>query len=101
MAQFDVYKNPNKATNLQVPYLLDIQHDILQNINTRVVVPLILNIESIKNLNPEFKINNQIYMMSTAEMATIPTTLLGDKVANLESQRSEILNAIDFLISGF
>ena len=29
MAQFDVYKNENELTNKKVPYLLDIQNDIL------------------------------------------------------------------------
>ena len=42
MAQFDVYLNPNAATRKIIPYLLDVQADLLDTLSTRVVVPLIL-----------------------------------------------------------
>jgi hypothetical protein len=32
MAQFDVYENINEKTNKQIPFLLDIQNDILKNL---------------------------------------------------------------------
>ena len=38
MAQFDVYRNTNPATRTRIPYLLDIQSDLLESISTRVVV---------------------------------------------------------------
>lgn len=41
MAQFDVYINPNTATRKVIPYLLDVQADLLDTLTTRVVVPLI------------------------------------------------------------
>ena len=40
MAQFDVYRNANPATRTRVPYLLDLQSDLLDPLGTRVVVPL-------------------------------------------------------------
>ena len=40
MAQFDVYRNPNPATRARIPYLLDVQSDLLEPLATRVVVPL-------------------------------------------------------------
>ena len=36
MARFDVYRNPEGSG-----YLLDVQADLLSDLNTRVVVPLI------------------------------------------------------------
>jgi len=42
MAQFDVYLNPNPDTRKPIPYLLDVQTDLLDTLATRVVVPLIL-----------------------------------------------------------
>ena len=35
MAQFDVYRNPNPKTSSEIPYLLDIQTDLLDNLATR------------------------------------------------------------------
>jgi len=32
MAQFDVFENPNQETNQAVPYLLDIQADLLDGL---------------------------------------------------------------------
>ena len=42
MAQFDVYLNPNSSTRRNIPYLLDVQADLLDAMATRVVVPLVL-----------------------------------------------------------
>ena len=35
MAQFDVYENPNPASQKSIPYLLDVQTDLLDNLATR------------------------------------------------------------------
>jgi len=40
MAQFDVCTNPNPASAKRIPYLLDVQSDLLSSLATRVVVPL-------------------------------------------------------------
>lgn len=40
MPQFSVYKNKNAATKARVPYLLDVQSNLLSELETRVVVPL-------------------------------------------------------------
>ena len=34
-------------------------------------------------------------------MLALPLSLLGDKVDNLESKRSDIIDALDLLITGF
>lgn len=101
MAQFDVYKNCNAATNKQIPYLLDIQNDIFQHFNSRVVIPLVRDNNLIKNLNPQFVVNGEEFMLSTAELASVSSSALGDKVMSLEEYKSEIIYALDFLITGF
>lgn len=40
MPQFAVHRNPNRATKAAVPFLLDVQSDLLEELDTRVVVPL-------------------------------------------------------------
>ncbi len=99
--QFDVFINKNKDTNTQIPYLLSVQNDILNNLSTTVVVPLIVNIKSISNLNPIFIIENKKVIMSTAEIAPIPKSYLGKRICSLVDKRTEIINAIDFLITGY
>jgi toxin CcdB len=104
MAQFDVFENPNEETNQTVPYLLDVQTDLLDLLSTRVVVPLVAASamgKGIKHLNPEFTIINTIVFMSTAELAGVPVKSVGEKVGSLKEQRHEIIAALDFLFTGF
>lgn len=104
MAQFDVYVNPNPETNASIPYLLDVQADLLNTLTTRVVIPLITVSamgKAAKLLNPQFKIKRTSVVMSTAELAGVNLHVLGEKVCSLKEQRSEIITALDFLFTGF
>lgn len=98
MAQFDVYKNENNLTNKKIPYLLDIQNDILKSLNTRVVIPLA---KDFKGLTKEFIIENVKVYLTTYQMGTVHKNELKTKVVSLENQKEEIKNSIDFLIYGF
>ncbi len=103
MAQFDVYLNPNPDTRESIPYLLDVQADLLGALATRVVAPLILAEEmglAAKHLNPQFKIKGVAVVMSTAELAGIPIRSAGDKIASLKNRRDEIIAALDLLFTG-
>ncbi len=71
MAQFDVYKNENDQTNQKVPYLLDIQNDILDSINTRIVIPLVKDKNDFKGLTKEFIIENQKVYLTTSQMGAV------------------------------
>jgi toxin CcdB len=104
MAQFDVYENPNEETNQTVPYLLDVQADLLDTLATRVVVPLVdasAMGKAIKHLNPRFTLRNATVFMSTAEMAGVSLRSIGEKISSLKDQRHEIIAALDFLFTGF
>lgn len=102
--QFDVYINSNQDTCGEIPFLLDVQAGILDTLSTRVVVPLILFSvikKPIKYLNPVFQVKNRKIVMFTQELAGIPMSLLTEKVANIASNRQEIVAAMDFLLTGF
>lgn len=101
MAQFDVHRNPNASSDVR-PYLLDVQSDLIGRLPTRVVVPLALvgQFGAARHLNPIFEVEGRDVVMSTAEIAGIPRGAIGEKVASLDAQRSEIIAAIDFLITG-
>lgn len=49
MAQFDVYRNPNPATRGDLPYLLDVQSDLMAGLATRKVATAM----TIQTLTPQ------------------------------------------------
>ncbi|MEW5790722.1 MAG: CcdB family protein [Pseudomonadota bacterium] len=103
MAQFDVYRNPNPATSAVVPYLLNVQSDLLDRLATRVVVPLVRAAElehTAAQLNPRFEIEGQAVVMSTPELAGLPQRALGGRVLSLQHRRDEIIAALDLLFTG-
>ena len=101
MAQFDVYRNPH-VSGAEFPYLLDVQSDLIGRLSTRVVVPMAhaKAFKAAQHLNPVFNFEGQDLIMSTSDIAAISQAALGEKVGSLEHQRSEIIAAIDFLITG-
>ncbi len=101
MAQFDVYLNPNPKTSQKVPFLLDVQNDILNGLNTRVVVPCVVGMKPAKILNPTFEINGIKVTISTAQIASIGIENIGAKVCSVSEYRSEIIQALDFMIVGY
>jgi toxin CcdB len=101
MAQFDVYINPNPNTLKKIPFLLDVQNDILKGLNTRVVVPLVSDMQPAKVLNPTFSINGINVVMSTAQIASISMDNIGMKVCSLYEHRNDIVQALDFMIIGY
>jgi len=84
--------------------LLDIQADLLNHLNTRVVVPLLpvdMAPKPAGTLNPLFDIEGTTVSMVTQFMAAVPAQLLKSTVLNLEGRRNEITAALDLLFQGF
>ena len=104
MKQFDVYANTDKDTNKTYPYFVDIQNDLLDTLNSRVVVPLTPAAKSGKtypeNLCPVIKIKNKNYALLTHQITSVSTSFLKKKEGSLTSRRDEIVGAIDFLVTG-
>ena len=104
MAQFDVYRNANPATRTRIPYLLDIQSDLLESLSTRVVVPLckpeLLKGRLAERLNPVFEVEGRRMVMLTPELAGVSGKILGGPVTNLGGERPAIIAALDLVISG-
>jgi toxin CcdB len=104
MPQFSVYKNKNAATKARVPYLLDIQSNLLSELETRVVVPLYaataVKGKALTVLTPIFEIEGKEYVAMTPQLAGISKKELGAEVAELAARRGTIIAALDFLITG-
>lgn len=103
MAQFDVYRNPS-ADAKTIPYLLDVQSDLLAGVTSRIVVPLFHAKHfgrPARRLNPVFQIAGQAFVMSTVELAGVLPSALGARVASLVAHRDEIRDALDFAFQGY
>ena len=105
MVQFDVHKNPNPASKRRIPYLLDVQTDLLGSLATRVVVPLakpeVLGGMAARRLNPVFEVDGAPVVMLTPELAGVSSRVLGTRVANLADHRAEIIAALDLVFTGY
>ncbi|MBN8807580.1 MAG: CcdB family protein [Sphingomonas sp.] len=98
MARFDVYRFPGE------PWLLDCQTDLLDYVETRLVVPLIPLAavrRRIERLNPVFRIDDEDLVMMTPLMAAVPIEILRRRFISLRDRQDVIMNAIDMLLSGF
>jgi len=104
MPQFDVYRNTNITTRARIPYLLDVQTDLLDPLATRVVVPLcrpeMLKGKLAERLNPVFEVEGTKMAMLTPELAGVSRKVLGERVGNLATERQAIVAALDLLIIG-
>lgn len=99
MARFDVYARRGAAG-----FLLDCQADLLSELNTRLVVPLLPEAAAPRpaaRLNPLFSVRGEKVVMVTQFAAAIPVRELGERVGSLLSEQDAIGNALDMLICGF
>jgi toxin CcdB len=105
MAQFNVYINTNTETKDNYPYLIDIQNQILDTLETRLVVPLMLvskyKKKVIKEIMPIVDINKKEYVVLVPLMASIHKKNIGQIVADVGSKRQDIIYSLDFLITGY
>ncbi len=104
MSQYSLYKNENKSSKKTYPFFVDVQSDLIDSLNSRVVIPLSLNKETnntnVKNLCPIFDIDDENYILLTHQMTSVPFSLLKKKAGSLEDCRYEILGAIDIFLTG-
>ncbi len=99
MARFDLYRNPDQSG-----YLLDVQSDLLSDLNTRVVVPLMPLDHAPRPaeiLNPVFDIHEIPHVMVTQFLSAVPTSLLRRPVVSLARQSEVVTRALDLLYQGF
>jgi toxin CcdB len=99
MARFDVFSNTGGDG-----YLLEIQADLLDELKTRVVVPLVPasgDFKPLRRLNPVFTIGGKPYVMFTHLIATVPAANLGEPRVNLAALEEQIEAALDMLFRGF
>jgi len=103
MSQFDVYKNYGRSKK-SYPFLVDIQNDLLSEIATRIVVPLALPENFIRQgmnrLMPEIEYKGQLYLLVTPQISSVPVSILREVDGTVVLYRDEIISALDFAITG-
>ncbi len=99
MARFDVYPNPQGDG-----YLLDVQSDLLGQLNTKIVVPVMPLADApqpAKRLNPIVQIDGDDHVIVTQFMAAVPASMLKTASTNLIDRADDITNALDMVFFGF
>ena len=95
MGRFDVYRAADGVL------LLDCQADLLNGLNTRIVVPLMEEKAApvpARRLNPLLQVGEQSYVMVTQFLAAVPARELVTRIASLEDE--VISQALDMLLTG-
>ncbi|HBV6392188.1 hypothetical protein A3N42_02660 [Klebsiella aerogenes] len=102
MAQYDVYRNKGKGRE-HYPYFMSLQHDLFSGLSTRLVIPLTEKSRMIptKGIHPELNIAGQEYILLTDLMTSIDSKRLEvTPAASAQHLHSDIINALDLLITG-
>ena len=105
MARFDVYANPGSQA-ATTPYLLDVQSDLLNGLESRMVIPLrsLKHFPKVKlstRLTPIFTIEGKEYLLETPKMGAVPQKALKTPVTSLNQAQDQITAALDFLFHGY
>lgn len=104
MAQWDVYRNPSPRLREEIPFLIDLQSDLLSGLDTRFVAPLArtrLAAESLpRRLCPAFTVEGATVVLLPHEAGPVDARLLKGRVASLRTQAHEIAGALDAVVSG-
>ncbi len=103
MAQFDVYANPSASAVNGIPYVVVVQSDLLYALATRLVIPL-ATVEfadkSPDKLCPAVTVNGQRLRALAHYTAPLATRSLRQAVGNLTPYASELIAAMDAVVSG-
>lgn len=101
--QYVIYRNTNK--NSDYPYLVDVQSEIIGELNSRIVIPLLpvnrLKNKQVKRLNPIIQVEGEEFLVMAHEMASVRTSMMGERVMDARAYRQLIKDSIDFIFDGF
>jgi len=103
LKQFDVFPNPKLERRATHPFIIVLQSDLMPNLRTRVVAPLIpvTKIAGWERLMPEVTVQHHRCVISMPDLGAMPVSAMLAPIANLENYRDKISAAIDIVFSGF
>ena len=104
MGELTVHVNPNARSRAAVPFLLNVQSDLLSSLATCVVVPLYRQgaapASLMGRLTPLLTFQGEPHVAVVPELAGIARRDLGVQVGDLAAQRPSIIAALDLLFTG-
>jgi len=99
--QFDVIANPLRSNRADIPFLLCVQHYLLDYLTTRLVAPLRRGQPHLPNrLCPALNVLGNTVFLDPADLYAAPNARLSDPISNLESDRDRIIAALDLVFTG-
>lgn len=99
MARYDLYAAPDGKG-----WLLDVQADLLDGLNTRVVVPVLPVTRApklAKRLNPVVRVAGEDCALLTQFLGVVPVSGLGRCVGSLAGEAEAVMAALDMVFVGF
>lgn len=105
MARFDVYANPGAHAET-TPYLLNVQSDLLNGLDSCMVIPLrnldrFAKVKLPTRLTPVLSIQGQDFILETPKMGAVPQRILRSPICSLAANQADIIGALDFLFHGY
>ena len=104
MARFDIYPNPITQDRAALPYVLEIQSDLLYAFLERVCVPLVRGgaIPGLtERFNPTINVNGEPLRLHPLGIAVFYTNELKNTVGSASAQALPIETALDMLLRGY
>lgn len=104
MAQFDVFENPNVAQRAGFPYVIVLQSDQLDHLNTRLVMPLARleppPVNAPRRLGQSVAICGESVYLAAQLCAALPARVLRKPIASMSHDAAVFADALDAVISG-
>ena len=105
MARFDACPNPGQHAKT-TRFLLGVQSDLLDGLDSRMVIPLRALVDFPKvnlpqRLIPLLTIAGVFFLLETPKMGAVSRSLVKSPVASMTDKQSQITYALDFLFQGF
>jgi toxin CcdB len=100
--QFDVILNPLRGARDVKPYLVCVQHRFLDDMNTRIVAPLVPRSAVLDQprLYPAIQIEGKTLYFDPTDLVALPSRILKNPVANLAHDSFRITAALDLVFTG-
>jgi toxin CcdB len=105
MGRFDIYRNPGKNKE-SIPYLVDVQSNVISGLSTRIVVPLrtlakFSALDLPADLFPIIAVNGENHFLDTPQMGAIPLSELKVKAGSARAHQFDIQTALDRVFGAY
>jgi toxin CcdB len=105
MPQFAVYLNKNLRSRWVFPMLVDVQSELLDDLDTRIVIPLVKRAGftsfPLGLVMPTVELDGEAYLLMTPQLAGVSQFDLGAHAGSVAAHSRAISAAVEILFRGF